>query len=503
MEIIRPWASGRVSIYAWLADSERTGLPDDDLWSRVEGEGDQEAPIRRPLPQMAADGRVFGRFVTPCVDELPEETTLAGLVSRLLRDARGGSLDAAVQLYQLFVCQDRMRWAVWPLLHEHFSDQAQAEDLFVFTLFDVWLRESPDREIVDLALFVLTRHRRPPCEEVLRTLGRDWRFASGAASVLATHYAPAEDALIEIGRQHGGNTRHAVLSYLTRVEHPANRRWLLTEAYDLEDYYSPAGFPAAIHGRLLDALREHPIEPEMLVHHARMLGGLSSVARGGPRGDSIANYADGPEAVALLLDAVEDEGTPEPFWRPLVDVLYFMETVDEDEAALWTPEVTAPLASRLRALLSAPHVRPDLFWWERRTPTLEDLEAGNLSVLNTVADAAADDEDALRALVDWAEDFLSLDEPDDVRTARRAELLVIALDGVRVGGLAGMTDDDLGSVYGQVLLQVLLKLRGRAPMAHRLVRQAVSETMPHVPETAAAILAKWQDDTSGADRSEV
>ena len=92
-------------------------------------------------------------------------------------------------------------------------------------------------------------------------------------------------------------------------------------------------------------------------------------------------------------------------------------------------------------------------------------------------------------------DYLQVDTPAEVAAERRQTSLATPMAGVRQGGLAGVTDEALGSEFGQVILQTLLRLRATGLVAVLpLIRAALSAELPMLREVAIETLRGWPGD---------
>jgi hypothetical protein len=105
----------------------------------------------------------------------------------------------------------------------------------------------------------------------------------------------------------------------------------------------------------------------------------------------------------------------------------------------------------------------------------------------------------LVALVDWVQEHLWLPEPPERRAVRRRDLIQREMPGVRQGGLAGFQDAHLGSEYGQLILQVLLRLHGEPPIGLPIVRAGLESDLPLLCQCAAKVLASWPEDAVPED----
>lgn len=489
-----PWAAGRPAILTALSgEADVDSLPDSAVHDETR---------TQPLAALAVRLDLFSTVVDPLIEAIDKDTDVATLIGDALSAfSDAPSLAPATRLYQLLLNDKHYPDNTWRRLAAILRDGPLGEDRAVRDLLVGWLAEAPDRTPIDTSLFLLTYLRsEPPQIELLQGLARHHGFVSGVAAVITRRFdlPVVETALLTLAKLYSGTLRTMILQRLTTVESTAGRDWLLTEGYDNGLDYETSAWSAAVLGRMIEGLREPELPLDDLVHRARTLERMAEVAGMQPffgHWFSINDYSDGPEALGHVIDhAGRLAELPAVLWRPLVDLLYFLEEDGAGESVdgeqFWPEAVVGELAARLAALLDRPEVDVNAYWWRRPDPTLADLQAGAIDKLNPVVSRA--DGQALLAVVDWVIGYLALDAPAEAARLRREELLATPLAGTRQGGLAGMTDEALGSVYGQVLLQLLLRLKETGTVAGwPLLRAALAAEVPMLREVAAGTLEAW------------
>lgn len=492
----QPWRVGRPSGRSRISASEDSGE-----WIRLPSyQGD--------LSDVAQLDDVLAARVNPIWEALRgrEASEIARRIMELLHDLHHKpTLEAAVQLYQLWLADWVMPWAVWPHLREALSESDLADSLRLHELFVHWASESPDEDAIGASLFMLTHIRRSPPPAPILELGGYRRFVPGVARLVAVHYDADEDLLIGLARRRRLDAI-SVLCHLRSVEKPENREWLLTAGYDSGLYeggidYEPAAYFAAVHGRLLERLREAEIAPDHLVHYARIVAIMAQAAGGASSWKTLPDYADGPAVVERLFEHIGRTRQSLTLLRELRDLLCFLYPGRYDAEHMgeyWPPESCQRLYALGRLLFEPPFADDTALsslWWEQPKPTLDDVRAGNLAVLDEVLENASDyaDESAIADVVAWAIEYLALEADWEAREQRALELTHERMPGPCKGGLAGVTHEGLGSVYGQVLLQVALALRGFSPMGWPLLRASLETDFPHLPAAAASVLEGWPD----------
>jgi hypothetical protein len=252
---------------------------------------------------------------------------------------------------------------------------------------------------------------------------------------------------------------------------------------------------AAMHGDLVGRLRADLVPLGDLVHAGAILDELTQM--GGPSSvPGLGEYGHGPEACRRFIVHVVSK-TPDErlFWNVARIVEWTeYEHADEDTPA-WTAESRAEVAALGRACLGDPGWPRGLVerWLEQSrasVPTLESLSEGDLSRFHEIV-AAAVEADEVEPVAAWATTLLCLRATSAERAAARAELEAIEMPGVRAGGVRGLTDPRLGSIYGQVVLQVLLALRGSPGVGASLIRAALDSDIPFHRQVAAGVLGNW------------
>jgi len=375
-----------------------------------------------------------------------------------------------------------------------------AKSPFLFHFFLDWAEEAPDVGPVDAALFFLARTNKKPPMTLMLELGRNRFLAAASASVIAAQYDADEDALIKLAAIHGFGARQRILSFLRIVSHPENKEWLLTKGYDSGAEYHPCGYYAAIHGDLLSRLQHPEVTPEMLYHYGYIIADMCQAAGGDSAWKCINDYNDAPEAIGLFFNHVRVQNAARELPSQLSEILWFLHVEqpnDDAKGSMWGAGVSEALYESGRSFFMHPFFDEEeaarWLYWEQAAPTIEDLKERGHSVFYDVLEAAkesADNQD-LSAIVSWAIDSLALTGDKDTREVRKNTLLAEPMPGVCSGGIAGLTDPNLGSVYGQVLLQMAQALNGRSPMGLPLLTAALETNYPHLPEVAMETLRQW------------
>lgn len=495
-ESVRPWAAGRQSMLDWISndgDDDSPSMSSNLTLLELHDRNDILSEVV-PLVWESNQGR----------SDIEISDKVMALIDEL---AQNPNRRTSIQLYQIVFSDYYTHFGTWRQLDEKLAASRLLQSALVYQLFRFWLEEAPDSKAVDFALFVLTRTERKPLVGVLLELGRYHPFVSGVASAIHRQYDADEYLLIHLAAQYRGGMRLTVLSRLERVTRPENKKWLLTQGYDSGLYeggldYEPCAYYAAVYGDLLKRLKEPHVTPEQLVHYSRMLAIMSRAVGGASSWKTIEDYEHAPEAIRLLFAYIRRTGVASSVLRELSDILYVLTHTRDDDSdeATWEIQDIEPLRMEGRALFEPPWVEESeagrWLYWERPEPTIDDLRAGELgdfhSILKEVSEA--DDNDAFSEIVDWAIDFLSLQEAPEVRNARKQELLGERMPGICKGGLAGLTDPNLSTIYGQILLQIVLELKDRKPMGAPLLLAGLNTDYPHLPKAAAAVLVSWPDE---------
>ncbi len=494
---LTPWAVGRESVRDYLNRTQsHMRLP-------YEMSESVQSVYKKSLVEIGNAPDLFAENITPVADDLKGIDDIAGLTVDLIRDFVDNPVRSKlIQLYQVFFSDWLMPFNMWSKLSSLLKESDIVEREDVYQLFLWWVVEAPDTNPVDFALFMLARTKYQPPLDLLIDFGVSHKFVPGVSSVISMHYEDSEEPLIFLAKHHTGSARQSILRFLKSVEQPENRQWLLAEGYDSQFDYEPCAYEAVIHGHLIERLRGETVLLNDLLHYARALEILCDAAGGSSSWYTINDYKEGPEAVDLLIKHVRSHSVPEKLWRSLARVLHFLvdgwKGYDDEESQYWPDDVCKELAIELRALLTLPHipeeVRLKLLYWEQPEPTISDLESGDLSVFHDVLESAVSEED-LTGVINWAIDYLQLNGDIKTRKARREELNNQTMPGICLGGLAGLTERDLSSVFGQIILQILLKLKkGPVKPGWPILKQGLNSDQTLLRSIAVEALSQWPDE---------
>jgi hypothetical protein len=226
---------------------------------------------------------------------------------------------------------------------------ARIEDAWVYHDLAVWLvRQGQHREPVKFGMALLGRAATAEDLDVLRVLGRHEEFTLYAAVALARQSDDPDGELWRLARGVRGWGRIQIIERLAGTERAEIRDWLLRGGFrnDVMDEYT--AYTAATTGDLVGAL-DGPVDDELL---AGAVGILRALVAGGPAED-ISHYAEGPRALRMVLELVQDRPTSAEQGLLARDVVSLLEEPGE-ELAHWTPEARSSLLALARNVLADP-----------------------------------------------------------------------------------------------------------------------------------------------------
>lgn len=475
---IVPWAAGRTNRF----DSSLATLTLAELEIRADLLSARVTPVW---------GAIKGH------NDIEMANEIVTLLKRLVQEP---CREDSIRLYQLFFTDYYTHFGTWNRLDAKWHEFGFAKSEFLYNFFLYWAEKAPDRMPIDAALFFLGRTNAKPPMELLLKLGSSHSLAVGSAAVIVKQYEADESALIRLAALHGFAVRERILSFLVEVKQPENKEWLLTDGYNSGADYHPCGYYAAVHGDLLSRLQADDVSFEMLGHYGRILADMCQAAGGSLTWKTIHDYTDAPETIERFFHLVSDLQAAKSMPSQLRDILRFIsnETPQEDgEDTIWDAHQLTKIFSLGRALFSAPYFSrqeiANYLYWEQPPLTIENLQEQGIVVFYDVLELAikSDDDNNLSDVISWAIDYLHLNAIEEEREQRKIDLLSERMPGVCSGGIAGIQDPGLGSIYGQVLLQIAQALEGYSPLGEPILLAALKTDYPHLPGIAAEMLRQW------------
>jgi hypothetical protein len=503
MKSSAPWNPQRTALLPFLQGIEgqlRAGhvghaLPCDDL----------DADLRLPLRDMVQRLDVFAAAVEPAVDEIPDHLALAQVLARLIDEiATQPDLVSGIRLYQLIISDWRWHYRTLETLQGLLAAGATFDRSNVYDYFLWLLRTTPDVAPARFALWMLGRTAPAPPLDVIRLFALHELFSAEACRLIASKWVNSEDELIALAKVHSGWGRIHALDCLSSVAKPEHRTWLLREGYKNRVLDAYTDYTAAVHGGLAERLGTSELPLNELIDLGTILDGMTFR---GPRGVDLGHYADGPAACRRFIEHCDRQPPDERlFWMVwnLVDFVenpYLTDRAEIDElAATWSEDARHGIANRGRRYLSKADW-PDkvIAAWNRRTgrPDVQELD-NDLERFHAVLEDSVTPE-RLQAIAEWARRFLHRDRGAGDASRRRIELEGMVMPGIRSGGIFGLTDPQLASVYGQVVLQVLQALRRTPGIGIDMIRVGLESDIRFHRRAAVEALLEWPDVSAQPD----
>lgn len=320
-----PWAADRTAIYRWL-------LP----WQHTEGPLPAEAETLPDEPSVedgeirwaagALDG-VFGHHMGAGGDESPVESIVAALES-VLRKPQQSNVE---RLYSL-LCQESPLNYIDALLPA--VAQAQHIPADKLQALAEWLAtESPDRNVVKVAMALLAFFPTQKSCQILSTLGVHSEFTLYAAVALGT-LLPADEferSWLALAKRAEGWGRVQLIERAPVPLNKQSRAWLLREGYQNSVMYEYTAWHCATYGQLLEALQDQP-DASLLLGAAEI---LQALIMGGPARD-MHDYAEGAQVCECYLQAVLTMAPAEvQHYLAANDIARFAQEQGSEEEGLW------------------------------------------------------------------------------------------------------------------------------------------------------------------------
>ncbi|TQI78630.1 hypothetical protein FHU10_1332 [Serratia fonticola] len=344
MNFPAPWGTDRPAIYHWLATwpnndeplpAEAETLPDEPPFD--------DGQIRWSAG--ALDG-VFGHHMAAAEDESPVEAIMAALKS-VLRKPRRQNVE---QLYTLLNQASPLSYIDALLAAVAQDCQLPANNLQALV---EWLAtESPDRNVVKVAMALLAFFPTQKSDQILRTLGAHSEFTLYAVVALGS-LLPAEEyerAWLALAKRAEGWGRVQLIERSPEPLSQQSRDWLLREGYRNSVMYEYTAWHCATHGQLLAALQDRP-DAALLVGAAEI---LQALINGGPTRD-MHDYAQGAQACECYLRCLLAMAPAEiQHYLAASEIARFAQLQSAEEEAVWDLAQCELLAERANAVMAQP-----------------------------------------------------------------------------------------------------------------------------------------------------
>lgn len=487
---IRPWAEGRVSYISSILEAD----------NHPDNQG--SAPLT--LADMETRTDLLSASISPVWETNSGKSAedIADKVIKLCQDLnQTPTIKASIQLYQILFTDYYTHFGTWASIEKRWNNSELASSDFMFDLFMDWFEFAPEVRVAEAALFFLARTRKKPPLDILMSVAHDYRLSVAVGSLIKNQYDADEDILIRIAKLHHYAVREITLSFLKTVEREENIEWLLTEGYNSKAYYHPCGYYAALHCDLLSLLKAPVIEPDRLVHYAKIIGDMCQAWGGASSWRNIEDYEDGLEAIEFFFTHVNRNKQPVALAGELRDILRYLDSalLEYDGDPSIDCDKFAQLYDTGQAFFVEPYFsyeeRLRYLFWEQPKPTISDLQTHGIQKFHDVLYVCTEEDDhvLLEQVVDWVHKFLCMDSDLQTQDARKTELLSQRMPGICSGGIAGLQDPGLSSVYGQLLLQTTQALKGTAHVGIEILLTSLKTDYPHLPKAAAEAFLSWAD----------
>lgn len=339
-----PLAANSTAIYRWLAAWQNSHEP---LPTEAETLPDEPPAIDGKIRWSAGalDG-VFGHHMGAGGDESPVGAIMTALNS-VLRKPQPQNVE---RLYSL-LCEESPLNYIDSLLPAVAQDQ-QLPANKLQALAEWLAMESPDRNVVKVAMALLAFFPTQKSCKILSTLGAHDEFTLYAAVALRT-ILPADEyelAWLALAKRTNGWGRVHLIERLPEPLSQQSRGWLLREGYRNAVMYEYTAWHCATHGQLLQAMQQSP-DASILLGAAEI---LQALINGGPA-QGMHDYADGAAACEGYLSCVLAANPSEiQHYLAASDIVRFAQEQIGEENVVWEPEQCNRLVEQAKAVMAQP-----------------------------------------------------------------------------------------------------------------------------------------------------
>lgn len=318
----KPWDETRQSIYGWLAPLADSPKPlSDDMYCLPDEPKVDDGNTRWAAG--ALDG-IFSHHIASSSNESPVKAIVSAIEVTLRQSNRAN----IAHLYDLLRNESPLSY-----IDTLLSTIAEAPQLSANKLRDLveWLvTESPDRNVVKVAMAMLAFFPTEKSVQILKTLGSHDEFSLYAIVAIRSILTQEQYEIVwlEIARRVQGWGRIHLIERVPESQNKSIKEWLLREGSTNSVMNEYTALCCATHGELLAALREQSDEP-LLLGAGEI---IQALINGGPASD-MSDYSDGAAVCECLLEKLlERQNNDICHYITVADIANFAQRQrDEDE----------------------------------------------------------------------------------------------------------------------------------------------------------------------------
>lgn len=194
-------------------------------------------------------------------------------------------------------------------------------------------------------------------EPIIQTLGKHDEFTLYAAVALSNMFEDSSEPMWELARSVDGWGRIQVVERLVPTENEEIQRWLRLEGFRNSVMYEYLAHPAAVHGRLCEALAEDDLEQEELIAASEIISAL--ITGDGAPAEGMGTYDDAAKTCDRFLQQVSKA---EPQIQYFLTSNLIIDYVESDERETseqikygWTEAMRSSVLESARAIVANSH----------------------------------------------------------------------------------------------------------------------------------------------------
>ena len=203
-----------------------------------------------------------------------------------------------------------------------------------------------------LGVMAITKH-----ESIIQTLGMHDEFTLYAAVALSNMFEDPSGPMWELAKSVDGWGRIQVVERLVPTENEEIQRWLRLEGFRNSVMYEYLAHPAAVHGRLCDALADGDVEQEELIAASEIISAL--IAGDGAPAEGMGTYDKAAKACDGFLRHVAKADPQIQYFLTAHSIIDYVESDEREQSEKikcgWTEAMRSSVLGSAKAIVANSH----------------------------------------------------------------------------------------------------------------------------------------------------
>lgn len=194
-------------------------------------------------------------------------------------------------------------------------------------------------------------------EPIIQTLGKHDEFTLYAAVAISNIFEDPSDSMWELAKSVDGWGRIQVVERLVPTDDEEIQRWLRLEGFRNSVMYEYLAHPAAVHGRLCEALADGDVKKEELIAASEIISAL--IAGDGAPAEGMGTYDDAAKTCDLFLGQVANAEPRVQYFLTTQSIVNYVKSDDRETSEQikygWTEAMRSSVSESAAAIVSHLH----------------------------------------------------------------------------------------------------------------------------------------------------